>query len=217
MVQTQSYGIASRGGFSLAEVIIDQEEIIYQQVQEPDIILTLTEEALEKYAPFAEKQGVRFFTIRLWRRPDREQPDRLSLYANRQRPGKCGFRQHPFAGGDDHRDPDGKDGKPGPGDPETFQGKGPGDESAGAGGGHGPDQERRRERGSHPEEGRNRQPPAGRPVRRVSMSPGISGISETGSFAEALAVIRERIPFPFVCGYACVHPCETKCARTSVR
>ena len=60
VVQTQSYGIASRGGLSLAEVIIDQEEIIYQQVQEPDIILTLTEEALEKYASFAEK-GVSIF------------------------------------------------------------------------------------------------------------------------------------------------------------
>ena len=34
-----------------------------------------------------------------------------------------------------------------------------------------------------------------------------------GRFEQALAVIRERIPFPFVCGYACVHPCETKCAR----
>lgn len=34
-----------------------------------------------------------------------------------------------------------------------------------------------------------------------------------GHFDQALAVIRERIPFPFVCGYACVHPCETKCAR----
>jgi len=32
-------------------------------------------------------------------------------------------------------------------------------------------------------------------------------------FDEALAVIRERIPFPAVCGYACVHPCEAKCAR----
>ena len=34
-----------------------------------------------------------------------------------------------------------------------------------------------------------------------------------GKFEEALAVIRQRIPFPLVCGYACVHPCETKCAR----
>lgn len=34
-----------------------------------------------------------------------------------------------------------------------------------------------------------------------------------GRFDEALAVIKEKIPFPAVCGYACVHPCEKKCAR----
>jgi NADPH-dependent glutamate synthase beta subunit-like oxidoreductase/NAD-dependent dihydropyrimidine dehydrogenase PreA subunit len=34
-----------------------------------------------------------------------------------------------------------------------------------------------------------------------------------GKFDRALAVIRERIPFPAVCGHACVHPCEAKCAR----
>jgi NADH-quinone oxidoreductase subunit F len=37
-------------------------------------------------------------------------------------------------------------------------------------------------------------------------------ISE-GKFAEAVAVIREKIPFPSVCGYVCVHPCEAKCRR----
>jgi 2-oxoglutarate ferredoxin oxidoreductase subunit gamma len=47
--QTQTYEAASR------EVIIDQREIIYQQVQDPDIVLTLTEETLEKYASLAEK------------------------------------------------------------------------------------------------------------------------------------------------------------------
>lgn len=34
-----------------------------------------------------------------------------------------------------------------------------------------------------------------------------------GRFGEALATIRERIPFPLVCGYACFHPCEAKCGR----
>ena len=34
-----------------------------------------------------------------------------------------------------------------------------------------------------------------------------------GKFDQALAVIRERIPFPSVCAYACVHPCESRCAR----
>ncbi len=50
VAQTQSYGIATRGGFSKAEVIIDQEEIIFQQVEEPDIVLVLTGEAMEKFA-----------------------------------------------------------------------------------------------------------------------------------------------------------------------
>jgi 2-oxoglutarate ferredoxin oxidoreductase subunit gamma len=49
VVQTVSYGIATRGGFSMAEVIIDREEIIFQQVQNADIVLTLTEEAMEKF------------------------------------------------------------------------------------------------------------------------------------------------------------------------
>ncbi len=48
-VQTQSYGIATRGGLSLAEVIVDDEEILFQQVRTPDCVLALTEEALRKY------------------------------------------------------------------------------------------------------------------------------------------------------------------------
>ncbi|MFC1991786.1 NADH-quinone oxidoreductase subunit NuoF [Chloroflexota bacterium] len=34
-----------------------------------------------------------------------------------------------------------------------------------------------------------------------------------GEFGEAVAIIREKIPFPAVCGYVCVHYCETKCRR----
>jgi NADH-quinone oxidoreductase subunit F len=37
-----------------------------------------------------------------------------------------------------------------------------------------------------------------------------------GMFAEALAVVREKIPFPAVCGYVCFHPCETKCRRGEI-
>lgn len=65
VVQTQSYGIASRGGLSLAEVIIDQQEIVYQQVQAPDMILTLTEEALDKFASFADKGVMLFYDTTL--------------------------------------------------------------------------------------------------------------------------------------------------------
>lgn len=49
VVQTVSYGIATRGGFSMSGVIIDREEIIFQEVQNADIVLALTEEALEKF------------------------------------------------------------------------------------------------------------------------------------------------------------------------
>ena len=35
-------------------------------------------------------------------------------------------------------------------------------------------------------------------------------------YDEAIAVIRERIPFPSVCGYVCFHPCEAKCRRGQI-
>ncbi len=34
-----------------------------------------------------------------------------------------------------------------------------------------------------------------------------------GNADAALAVIREKIPFPSVCGLVCFHPCESKCRR----
>ncbi len=34
-----------------------------------------------------------------------------------------------------------------------------------------------------------------------------------GKYREAADVVRERLPFPAVCGRICYHPCETKCRR----
>ncbi len=34
-----------------------------------------------------------------------------------------------------------------------------------------------------------------------------------GKYAEAVEIIRERNPFPAVCGRICIHPCEFKCRR----
>jgi len=34
-----------------------------------------------------------------------------------------------------------------------------------------------------------------------------------GKYAEAVAVIREKVPFPAILGYVCVHFCEAKCRR----
>jgi len=37
-----------------------------------------------------------------------------------------------------------------------------------------------------------------------------------GKPGEAVAVIREKIPFPSVCAYVCAHPCESACNRGSI-
>jgi NADH-quinone oxidoreductase subunit F len=37
-----------------------------------------------------------------------------------------------------------------------------------------------------------------------------------GRFADAVAVIREKVPFPMVLGHVCIHPCESKCRRGQV-
>jgi 2-oxoglutarate ferredoxin oxidoreductase subunit gamma len=50
-VQTQSsFGDSQRGGLSLSEVLVDTEEIIFQQVRHPDVILALSDRAIKKYA-----------------------------------------------------------------------------------------------------------------------------------------------------------------------
>jgi 2-oxoglutarate ferredoxin oxidoreductase subunit gamma len=55
VAQTQTYEAATRGGFSMAEVVIDREEILFQQVQCPDIVLALTEESMEKFVHYARE------------------------------------------------------------------------------------------------------------------------------------------------------------------
>ncbi len=37
-----------------------------------------------------------------------------------------------------------------------------------------------------------------------------------GKPGEAVAIIREKIPFPSVCGLVCFHPCEAKCRRAQL-
>lgn len=54
-MQTQSYGIATRGGLSFAEVIISDDEILFQQVRQPDCVLALSEEAVKKFEMWPAK------------------------------------------------------------------------------------------------------------------------------------------------------------------
>ncbi len=49
-VQTQSYGPEARGGASKAEVVISDSDIDYPKAVELDILLSLTQEACDKYS-----------------------------------------------------------------------------------------------------------------------------------------------------------------------
>ena len=65
VIQTTSYGIAQRGGLSVAEVIISKDEILFQRVQEPNIILVLTDEAMERYGSLAGSERPVFYDTTL--------------------------------------------------------------------------------------------------------------------------------------------------------
>ncbi len=49
VVQTQSYGVASRGGFSKSEVIVSEAPIAYPMAMDPWGVLALTDEARRMY------------------------------------------------------------------------------------------------------------------------------------------------------------------------
>lgn len=56
-VQTQSYGPEARGGASRSEVIISDGEIDYPKVTRPDVLLAMSQEALNKYSPLVGRGG----------------------------------------------------------------------------------------------------------------------------------------------------------------
>ena len=45
---------------------------------------------------------------------------------------------------------------------------------------------------------------------------GYVALTSQGKFKEALDLIREKLPFPSVCGRVCHHPCEQECNRNEV-
>ncbi len=57
-VQSQSYGPEARGGASKAEVIISTEEIDFPKVRKADIMLSLTQVALDKYADTIKEDAI---------------------------------------------------------------------------------------------------------------------------------------------------------------
>ncbi len=49
---TSSYGIAARGGYSEAQVVISEKELYYPRCASPDLVLALTREAYDRYVDF---------------------------------------------------------------------------------------------------------------------------------------------------------------------
>lgn len=52
----QTYGVQARGGESRSEVIVSDEEINYAEIEHPDVLLAMSQSALDRFAP-AIKDG----------------------------------------------------------------------------------------------------------------------------------------------------------------
>ncbi|MDD1685715.1 2-oxoacid:acceptor oxidoreductase family protein [Methanoregula sp.] len=57
-VQTQVYGPEARGGASMSQVVIDDAEILYPKVANPDIYVIMSQEGFEKYGVGAPESAV---------------------------------------------------------------------------------------------------------------------------------------------------------------
>ncbi|MDD4028261.1 MAG: 2-oxoacid:acceptor oxidoreductase family protein [Caldisericia bacterium] len=58
-LQSQSYGAEARGGATKSEVIISDKEIFFPEVEIPDILLLMTQEAYTKYGTSIKENGIR--------------------------------------------------------------------------------------------------------------------------------------------------------------
>jgi len=57
-VQTQVYGPEARGGASMSAVIIDDAEILFPKVTDPDIYVIMSQEGFEKYGSSARSDAI---------------------------------------------------------------------------------------------------------------------------------------------------------------
>ena len=57
-VQTQAYGAAARGGATRSDVIISDETINYPKVVQPNVLVSLTQEAYNAFSPIIRPGGL---------------------------------------------------------------------------------------------------------------------------------------------------------------
>ncbi|MGI6130459.1 MAG: 2-oxoacid:acceptor oxidoreductase family protein [Bacillota bacterium] len=58
VVQTQSYGPEARGGASRTDVIISRDEILHSQIDSPDVLLCLSQEAFNRFGRSLKPDGL---------------------------------------------------------------------------------------------------------------------------------------------------------------
>lgn len=56
--QSQSYGAAARGGATRSDIILSETEINYPEVTQPNILICLTQQAYNSYAPLIRPGGI---------------------------------------------------------------------------------------------------------------------------------------------------------------
>jgi len=66
-LQTQSYGSESRGGTCKSDVIISQEEILELAPSEVDVLVAMSQPALDKYLPNLKEDGILIYECDLVR------------------------------------------------------------------------------------------------------------------------------------------------------
>ncbi len=57
-IQSQSYGAAARGGATRTDIIINDSEIFFPKVIQPNILVSLTQESYNKFAPIIRPGGL---------------------------------------------------------------------------------------------------------------------------------------------------------------
>ena len=56
-VMTQAYGPEARGSATSAQVIVDTERVLYPYIRRMDVLLAMSQEGYDKFAPLVEKDG----------------------------------------------------------------------------------------------------------------------------------------------------------------
>lgn len=61
VTQKANYGVTTIGGYVQADIVLSKEPVIYPEVQEPNIILTLTQDAFNKFINVVKDDAVMIF------------------------------------------------------------------------------------------------------------------------------------------------------------